>query len=46
VSLPHESWNYYLGWDEDKIRLVDPRTGKIVNDNVEFGIRLNVDMCA
>lgn len=46
VSLPHESWNYYLGWDEDKVRLIDPRTGRMVNDNLDFGIRLTVEKCA
>ncbi len=42
ISMPSIDWNNFLGWEESKIRLVDPRTGKIVNDNVDFGIRLNL----
>lgn len=43
ISLPALEWNYFLGWDMSKIRLVDPRSGKTVNENVDFGIRLNLD---
>jgi len=39
ITLPHETWNYYLGWDENKINLVDPRTNKspaLINENFDF----------
>ncbi len=43
VSLPHPTWNYYLGWDEDKVRLVNPRNGRVMNENFDFGIRLQLE---
>jgi 5-methylcytosine-specific restriction endonuclease McrA len=38
VSLPAPEWNWYLGWDDDKVRLVNPQTGRMINDNFDFGI--------
>ena len=43
ISLPHVSWNYYLGWDEGKIRLINPKSNKTINDNFDFGIRLSLE---
>jgi len=43
LSIPHVSWNYYLGWGEDKVRLIDPRNGRILNDNFDFGVRVPVE---
>lgn len=43
LSIPHESWNYYLGWSADKVRLIDPYNGRILNDNFDFGVRVPVE---
>lgn len=43
LSVPSEHWNWYLGWSEDKLRLIDPRKGKILNDNFDFGVRVPVE---
>lgn len=26
ITIPHSTWNYYLGWPEEKIRLVERKT--------------------
>ena len=43
LSVPSLHWNWYLGWHEDKVRLIDPRNGKILNDNFDFGVRVPVE---
>jgi 5-methylcytosine-specific restriction endonuclease McrA len=43
ISIPAESWNYYLGWDEDKIRIIDPKNIKIFNDNFDIGVRIELE---
>jgi 5-methylcytosine-specific restriction endonuclease McrA len=42
VSLPHETWNYYLGWPEELTRIVNPKA-RLVNENVDFGIRISME---
>jgi len=39
IYLPSPFWNYYLGWDEKLVNIVDPRSGKPIrhlNENLEF----------
>lgn len=43
LTIPHATWNYYLGWDESRLRLIDPRNGKLHNDNFDFGVRVPVE---
>ncbi len=48
ISIGHPAQNYYLGWDEEKLRIVDPRTGvnnykHDMNDNFDFGINIKFD---
>jgi 5-methylcytosine-specific restriction endonuclease McrA len=28
IIIPHLTWNYYLGWDENRVKLVDPQSGR------------------
>ena len=42
VSLPSLEWNWYVGWSPDKIRLVNPKSKKVMNENIDFGISLDL----
>ena len=28
ITIPDDSWNYYLGWDTELVNVVDPQTGR------------------
>jgi 5-methylcytosine-specific restriction endonuclease McrA len=43
VTLPDMTWNYYIGWDETLVRIVNPRGPEMLNDNVDFGLGLNLN---
>lgn len=42
LTLPDVAWNWYLGWNDDKIRIINPRNGQIVND-FDFGVHVPVE---
>lgn len=37
ITIPAIEWNYYLGWDDDKVRIVHPKLGRICNDIFDAG---------
>ena len=39
IVIPHATWNYYMGWHDDKVRVIDPRSGKApdhIHDDLSF----------
>jgi 5-methylcytosine-specific restriction endonuclease McrA len=39
ITIPHKSWNYYLGWNEELIRLINPKTVKTnMHDIFDLGL--------
>ena len=46
ITIPAIEWNYYLGWDEDKIRIVHPKHGRIYNDIFDTGPEFQLEDAA
>lgn len=36
IIIPHESWNFYLGWDEDKIKIINPNSDEYKKINFDL----------
>lgn len=42
ITVPSEFWNWYLGWEDSLVRVVDPQSGKLTNENFDFGVQITI----
>jgi 5-methylcytosine-specific restriction endonuclease McrA len=43
LTVAHRSWNWFLGWDDSQLRVIDVRRHSLSNDNFDFGVRVPVE---